>query len=219
MTVGRQIDRRLNRQSRYTFTCGRCNRCCREKLIQINPYEVARLAAHLGLTTTDFIRKHTCHHGAHLKFSEDNVCPFLTDRGCGVHPNRPLVCRLYPLGRHVTDTNAEWFSELVLDTGCAGVRGHRTSVLSYLKSQGALPFMRAADLYLALYWKLTAQLETEGITTGANGDRPAWADLDLAVSRYCAETRIPLPASLEERMTLHIRAIEKWAEMPARRSS
>ena len=207
--------RSLRRRSHYAFTCGRCRLCCREKRIQVNPYEVARLARHLGLSTTAFIRAYTCRSGAYLKFTEADVCPFLTEQGCGVHPDRPLVCRLYPLGRHVADTGEEWFSELEPDDGCAGARGTATTVLAYLKSQGALPFMQAADLYLALYWKLAALVETPD--SGRGPERApdvSWADLDVAVSDYCRETNRPIPATVEEKMLLHIQAIETWAEAP-----
>ena len=33
-----------------------------------------------------------------------DCCPFLTDAGrCGIHPYRPGLCRLYPLGRYYTE--------------------------------------------------------------------------------------------------------------------
>ena len=209
----------LRRRSHYAFTCGRCRLCCRAKRIQVNPYEVARLARHLGMSTTAFIRKNACRRGAYLKFTEENVCPFLTEQGCGVHPDRPLVCRLYPLGRHVADTGEEWFSELEPDDGCVGTRGTATTVLAYLKSQDALPFMRAADLYLGLYWKLAARLAAAGAgpVTGHGQCRP-WTDMDADVTRYCKEARLPFPDTVEERMRLHIRAIETWARAPSRRS-
>ena len=205
---------RLDRQTPFDFTCQRCLSCCREKKIQVNPYEVARLARNVGLSTTAFIRQHTI-DGSFLKFDAANVCPFLNDVGCGVHPDRPLVCRLFPLGRHVADTGEEWFTEFEGEEGCAGRHGTDKTVQAYLEAQGALPFMQAADLYLALYWKLAALVDTpDGGRGPERASDVSWADLDVAVSDYCRETSRPIPATVEEKMLLHIQAIETWAEAP-----
>jgi hypothetical protein len=42
------------RAKAFGYLCGRCMRCCYHKGIQVNPYEVARLARRLGQTTTEF---------------------------------------------------------------------------------------------------------------------------------------------------------------------
>ncbi len=204
----------LARETPYAFACQRCLGCCRAKRIQVNPYEVGRLARPLGISTTTLIRRHTM-NGSYLKFNAENVCPFLTADGCGVHRDRPLVCRLYPLGRHVAETGEEWFTEFESEPGCAGLRGADQTIQSYLEEQGALPFMRAADLYLALYWKLAVLVETpDGGHAPARVSRTSWADLDAAVGAYCRETHRPVPAADDEKMLLHIHAIETWAESP-----
>ena len=203
----------LGRKAPYAFACQRCRGCCRAKRIQVNPYEVARLARRLGLSTTAFIRRFT-DGGVYLRFTSANVCPFITEEGCGVYADRPLVCRLYPLGRHVADTDEEWFTEHEPEPGCAGKRGEDKTIQVYLEEQGAVPFMRAADLYLELYWKLAVPLEAAG-GNGPNGvSGETWADLDAAVGRYCRETRRIVPGTIEERMLLHIQAIETWATTP-----
>ena len=210
-----QQQARLNRHTLYTFSCARCRRCCHAKVIQVNPYEVARLAARLGLSTTAFIRRHLRGNGAHLDFGAENVCPFLTATGCGVHPDRPLVCRLYPLGRHVAENGEEWFTELEAEADCAGRRSAEATVFAYVDAQGALPYMRAADLYLALYWKLSSLLENSDLDDGSpRSMSDSWADLDASVAQFCAERRIPVPTTLEDRMLLHIQAIETWALAP-----
>jgi len=214
MTLLDQQRELFGRETPYDFVCQRCRGCCHAKKIQVNPYEVARLASHFESSTTAFIRLYT-DGGPFLRFSADDTCPFLTAEGCGVHQDRPLVCRLYPLGRHVADTGEEWFTELEPEAGCAGKRGTDKTIQAYLVEQGALPFMRAADLYLALYWKLAALLETTGDASGSRRTSPgSWADLDRAVGEYCRETRRPAPDTIEDKMLLHIQAIETWAETP-----
>lgn len=42
------------RAEAFGYTCNRCTNCCRNKLIQVNPYEIARLARHKGVGTSAF---------------------------------------------------------------------------------------------------------------------------------------------------------------------
>ncbi len=79
------------RTDAFGFSCSRCSRCCRDKIIQVNPYEVARLAHGLGLNSGDFAARHTGEgQGLHLKRLGDGACEFLGPPGCTVHAYRPL---------------------------------------------------------------------------------------------------------------------------------
>src|SRR5215203_1022133 len=97
----------------FGYECRRCLRCCHDKRIQVNPYEIARLARRLGTTTTTFSAAFTQQGaGTALDQTEGGACVFLGPEGCTVHPDRPLVCRLYPLGRHRLADGTESFSHL-----------------------------------------------------------------------------------------------------------
>jgi hypothetical protein len=61
----------LKRTSLFGYTCNRCLACCRHKKIQLNPYEIARLAKNRGLSTTDFIARCTTNGGTVLRFDEE----------------------------------------------------------------------------------------------------------------------------------------------------
>jgi Fe-S-cluster containining protein len=75
-------------------------------MVWINPWELARLAAQKGLTSRIF-RDTFCELGGiRLKFNKQDsknrlaeCSQYLPGCGCSVHAKRPLVCRLYPLGR------------------------------------------------------------------------------------------------------------------------
>ncbi len=54
----------LDRSAPFGFACNRCLQCCMNKKIQVNPYEIARLAQHLGISTTEFIERFTVEEGA-----------------------------------------------------------------------------------------------------------------------------------------------------------
>src|SRR6185437_15358050 len=101
------------RAERFAYTCGRCFNCCRNNDIQVNPYEIGRLAGRLGLSTTETIALYTRDGLGTLLTQRDNGdCVFLDDNGCSVYTDRPLVCWLYPLGRNVEADETEWFEHI-----------------------------------------------------------------------------------------------------------
>src|SRR3954447_5435042 len=85
------------RQSPFSYVCHACSKCCYGKVIRVGPYEALRLSRQLGISTTEFLREHTEAGGTVLRTREDRSCVFLGEKGCTVHPNRPLACRIYPL--------------------------------------------------------------------------------------------------------------------------
>jgi len=83
------------------------NRCCRNVHLLLYPFDLLRLKRYLGLTAAEFLERHTdavLRPGSFfpdllLRMSRDDEgsCPFLGDSGCAVYPERPDVCRLFPL--------------------------------------------------------------------------------------------------------------------------
>jgi hypothetical protein len=222
----------LNSQTPFFFLCSQCLLCCRHKKIQVNPYEVARLAANRGLSTAEFIERYTHESGTVLNWEEDGTCVFLDSNGCGVHPDRPLVCRLYPLGRHVLTSGEESFSEIEPDKECKGVYSDNGMITAYLESQGARPFMDAADKYLDLLWRLYLVLEKEAtepekqnaivsvLQKFAGGERNGdigFADVDAIVAAFCEKLSISIPKSIDDKILIHIQAVEAWANNSERR--
>jgi hypothetical protein len=186
-------------------------RCCYNKRIQINPYESARLARNLEQTTTEFRAAWTEDGaGTVLKQTDTGACIFLGDDGCTVHPDRPLVCRLYPLGRRVAADGTESFSLTEGHPQSAGEFTNNSTIGEFLESQGVAPFARAADEYFQ--WLCAAQ-----DFLGADGppDQPVnpaetanlaadLIDLDISIAGYCAATGAAEPTDIEERKRLHL---------------
>ncbi len=223
----------LKRQTPFFFLCSQCLGCCRHKRIQVNPYEIARLAANRGMSTAEFIDRYTHESGTILNWEENGACVFLDSKGCGVHPDRPLVCRLYPLGRHVLSSGEEKFSEIEPDKDCKGVYSDNGVIKAYLESQGAHPFMEAADKYLDLLWRLyrileeeTAEPEKHNAVAGvfqkhAEGERAGdtgFADVDAIVAAFCEKMSIQFPNNMDDKMSIHIQAVEAWANITRRES-
>lgn len=207
---------RFSAETPFSYRCARCRRCCHDKLIQVNPYEAARLARNRGISTTAFFRDFL-EGSVYLRRRDDGACVFLGDGGCTVHADRPLVCRLYPLGRHVLASGEVNFSRLEPHSHSEGVFGREGTVAGYLATQDIERFVAAADRYLALlsrlnrvWWGSPSELDGEGPEDDAGF--PELMDLDRAVAQYCTEQGAPEPLDIEERMRLHIAAVEQWLD-------
>jgi uncharacterized protein len=201
----------------FMYTCHRCLRCCSHKRIRINPYEVYRLARHLGLSTTDFLAAHTICGGTELARREDETCVFLTDKGCGVHPDRPLVCRLYPLGRRVVRGEADRYHLTETHPESDGVFSDAGTVEAFLASQGARPFEAAADRYFDLLLRIgevmseratgdAQEFDTASEVLAAPPDLQPWLDIDAALGSASAP---PAGLSPEAAMIQHIDWLER----------
>jgi len=206
----------LLRSSRFGFSCNRCLHCCASKKIQVNPYEIARIADRLGIPTTEFIKRFTVENGSFLKFTDRESCIFLGSEGCTVHSDRPLVCRLYPLARHVDHKGEEWFSELEPEVSCKGEYLSVGTIAGYLAEQNAFSYIQAANIYLNLLWELMSALENRQ----QNEAEPCpieeeitpenWMDMDEAVKSFCLRHGMDVPRTKNEKMRLHIEALRKW---------
>jgi len=213
-------DDRLTRSSLFSYRCGFCSSCCRAKLIQVNPYEIAWLAAHLGISTTECIAEYL--DGVYLRRHEDGTCIFLNEKGCRVHAARPLVCRLYPLGRHVDASGAESFGHVPPMPQTLGAYGEHSTVQDWIAAQGAQPFIDAVDAYLDLFHRLFKMIEEhEGSAQGVDdwpqnagaASMPRWMDIDLTLT-----DRADATGAIDRRMRLHIRVLEKRFGLDAERS-
>lgn len=205
-----QAEDRLVRSSPYSYACGACGRCCRDKLIQVNPYEIALLAAQLGLSTTECIAQHL--DGVYLRRRPDGTCTFVNEQGCSVHAARPLVCRLYPLGRSVDSAGSETFRHAMPHPQTQGLYGQQATVQDWIAAQGAQPLIDAVDAYLALFYRLFAVMEqAEGSDHGVQDwpqqpqamTLPELLDIDhLLAADGTTDPATPLPQRMLRHMAL-----------------
>jgi Fe-S-cluster containining protein len=202
------------------------------------PHEVLRMSRLLGLSTTEFLARYTDNGGTTLRFGADGRCVFVTPTGCRVHPQRPLVCRLYPLGRAIGETGEERFALFPKQSGCEAESGTDGTIEDFLKSQEVAPYLVWARRYGALYRRMVSLLERldvqakvsveshPGVPAAAEGtaeETPAdlsgertplssWQDIDASLAEYCAAKGIALPGVIDESIALHLRAIEEWLD-------
>jgi uncharacterized protein len=212
-------------RSAFGYWCQRCSRCCHDQRIHLSPYELVRIARNRGLCTRDVIARHTVEAGTVLRFDgPERACVFLGREGCGVHPDRPLACRLYPLGRCVSATGESRFTRLSSHPQSEGIftppdrLGPGDTVDRFVRDQGAEPYLGAADRYFDLFRRLRTILEACAKRDPCVGEielRPKgisnWADVDSVVAAYCVERGQPVPEDAQATIGLHMEAMACWA--------
>lgn len=159
----------LNIDDTFTFHCTPdvpCfNECCRDLNTFLTPYDVMRLKNALNLTSTDFLDQYTMTHtgpesGLPIvtlvpRQGNDLVCPFVTEEGCSVYPDRPSACRIYPLARAIkrsreTGEIVEYFM-LVKEPHCKGHGNGKTqTVRSWIIDQELPVYNTLNDLMMEI---------------------------------------------------------------------
>jgi uncharacterized protein len=211
------------RDSAFSYVCGACSRCCYGKRIRVGPYELARLADNRGVTTTRLIERFTAEGGTALAVRPDGGCVFLGERGCTVHADRPLACRLYPLGRIAQADGGERFVDHEPHPRTAGLYGREATVADYLELQGVEPYLAASDLYYELLVRMVDAFESmpggpagldeadDGADAGAVSPVASrFLDVDRAVDAECARTGAPRPPDVQGRMEMHLELLGHW---------
>ncbi len=162
-------ERRLERSDTFGFACHPeipCfNGCCKGKHLPLGPYDVLRLKNALGLSSDDFLARYALYRTdpesgfpiLSLKPNEDaeKTCPFVTEGGCSVYADRPMACRLFPLGRScrlhpILPKPEEIFYRLGI-SGCLGLEERNVqTVEEWTVNQGIAPYTDANDQMLDL---------------------------------------------------------------------
>lgn len=123
----------------FNFTCGEHVSCfvdcCTGTRIWLYPNDVLRISRHLSLTTTELLHQYckffepaTAGYPVLLLKSADEGkgrCPFAVESGCTIYPDRPWICRLFPVipvecRTDLTPEAERRFNVLVWE-GCRGV--------------------------------------------------------------------------------------------------
>ncbi|MBQ7971937.1 MAG: YkgJ family cysteine cluster protein [Lachnospiraceae bacterium] len=98
--------------------CEGCHACCTGMgdTICLDPYDVCRLSFGTNRPFASFLEKEVGLHVEegviipHLLMGDGEACSFLNGEGrCSIHPWRPGICRLFPLGRVYEDEGFSYF--------------------------------------------------------------------------------------------------------------
>jgi Fe-S-cluster containining protein len=194
----------LGPETPFSYRCTRCNRCCTGKRIQVNPYEIARIAQARGVPTAEARDRFTA--DSVLRQDADDRCIFLGEHGCSIHGDRPLVCRLFPLGRVIESGGAVQFVR-VDPSWAHGEFGEAGIVADFVEAQGAGPFIAAADAYFDWYCRARERLATGTMGEGESGLGDL-LDIDSQLAAWCGARGVKEPELPEDRMRLHLAILD-----------
>jgi hypothetical protein len=169
-----------------------CGPHCPGNRIPLTPYEVARIARGLELTTGEVIRRYVQDGSALLEVSEDGNCVFHRTTGCELETERPMSCRNFadPMDGAARFVERARQYRAILRAWRATREGEATasedddSVLS----AGELRRHAAPELGM---WIL---------------------DVDAMVAERCQERGLPVPDDLEARIDIHLEVLRSALE-------
>jgi len=209
----------LGPEDRFSFTCQRTNTCCRnfsdgERII-LDPYDVLRLSRKKGITTGKFMSKYatlTLDNETHIPIAllnysgreHKNKCHFLRSYGCSVYQDRPLRCRLYPLGR--LSSRDKTFYMLINNCPCGDkLSSNEWTVSDWLSESECKSYLEfenvsngiLEDCDMEIYKALSPEIKLEF-------GRMLY-DIDRLINSFDRETH---PTGNQEIMT----CLKRWAE-------
>ncbi len=161
-------EERLKPDDTFRFLCHKAlscfNSCCRNKHLPLTPYDILRIKKNLGIHSDDFLSRYGVYRPdpesgfpvLSIKMDDHNAeCPFVTPKGCGIYPDRPTACRLYPLGRSSgidpKEGKLEEFFSLLHITHCHGLGEEKVwKVAEWVNNQGLLSYIDMNDKMLGI---------------------------------------------------------------------
>lgn len=161
------------------------NACCKKADVTLTPYDILRLKKRLGMSSTEFLKQYTVPFqldqdglpGLKLKTDDSGTCLQLNaEEGCGVYPDRPTVCRYYPVAllslREKGASAAKEQYSLVKEAHCLGhAEDREMSLGEYRAEQGCDEY----DEHNREWYQLILKKKSAGPTVG----RPPQASLQL----------------------------------------
>ena len=174
--------------------CSGCSSCCRGmgNTIVLDPYDVWRLTGGLGMSLQQLLAGHLELNVVdgiilpNLKLAGDSEqCTFLNEAGrCSIHPYRPGICRLFPLGRYYEE---DGFRYILQVHECEKQNRSKVKIRKWMDT----PDMERYDAYIADWHaflsKLRAKLEKEtlaGASSDAADEEASSQDHAKSISMY-----------------------------------
>ncbi len=191
--------------------CAGCSSCCRGmgNTIVLDPYDVWRLTGGLGVSVQQLLAGHLELNVVdgiilpNLKLAGDSEqCTFLNDAGrCSIHPYRPGICRLFPLGRYYEEDGFRYILQL---HECEKPNRSKVKIRKWMDT----PDMERYDAYIADWHAFLSKLRTKL-------EDPS-SDLAKSVSMYILQRFYLLPydsnRDFYSQYEARIVAAKEWSE-------
>jgi len=166
-----KIDRFLAPGDKFRISCGKLGDCCRDREdnpIMVSAYDAHRLRQHLGISGREFADKYgktilgtesqlplmILRNECTDKSKKHSQCIFLKENLCSVYKDRPLVCRLYPVGRAVDPDLNSYFFLTKTSNCCQAGCGREHTIENWLKSTEVEPYTEWNDRFNELYMQI-----------------------------------------------------------------
>ncbi len=191
--------------------CADCSSCCRGmgNTIVLDPYDVWRLTGGLGVSLQQLLAEHLELNVVdgiilpNLKLAGDSEqCTFLNDAGrCSIHPYRPGICRLFPLGRYYEEDGFRYILQI---HECEKTNRSKVKIRKWMDT----PDMEQYDAYIADWHAFLSKLRTKL--------EDASSDLAKSVSMYILQRFYLLPYDTSRdfysQYEARIAAAKEWSE-------
>ena len=191
--------------------CAGCSSCCRGmgNTIVLDPYDVWRLTGGLGVSLQQLLTGHLELNVVdgiilpNLKLAGDSEqCTFLNDAGrCSIHPYRPGICRLFPLGRYYEEDGFRYILQI---HECEKPNRSKVKIRKWMDT----PDMEQYDAYIADWHAFLSKLRTKL--------EDASSDLAKSVSMYILQRFYLLPYDTSRdfysQYEARIAAAKEWSE-------
>lgn len=191
--------------------CAGCSSCCRGmgNTIVLDPYDVWRLTGGLGVSLQQLLAEHLELNVVdgiilpNLKLAGDSEqCTFLNDAGrCSIHPYRPGICRLFPLGRYYEEDGFRYILQI---HECEKTNRSKVKIRKWMDT----PDMEQYDAYIADWHAFLSKLRTKL--------EDASPDLAKSVSMYILQRLYLLPydssRDFYSQYEARIAAAKEWSE-------
>ncbi|MFT5159541.1 MAG: Fe-S-cluster containining protein, partial [Paracoccaceae bacterium] len=213
--AGNLAETHQTRSTRFSYKCQACNRCCYDKLIQVNPFELLHMSYALEVETTKVLERYLVGDAPYLKKTHTGACVFLGASGCRIHKHRPAVCRIYPLGKLETSGGKEYFVNVEPAINSQGQYGSDGTIADYIASQQVDPYFDAGAKCLALQHRIVAKLAADTPISAPNGfgnNVLDWIDVDKIIGLAGEHIK---PLTIEAKLDAYIEILDSWLKPPA----
>ena len=146
--------------------CQGCSKCCRSDMgtsITLDPYDVWLLTRGTGRSFESMVEKEirlSVLDGLILPhMNMEHGCGFLDQDGrCTIHPYRPSICRLFPLGRQYDGPKTSYF---IVEGGCVNGRLSKVRIDRWIGIPDLADHERFKGKWRSLLRTLKARLAAE----------------------------------------------------------